>query len=306
MSRINKQSKGSDSSANLNKQQPTSTRRNTIRLLGWLLFLVGVGIFCMESGFLVFHEKYTIEHIDQRLFYLLNILCIICLITGCYLCFTFTKRIKQISLIAVIIFSLLHLGLLFDTQTKINHVIRFSPDYKHVLIIKEDIDSGQAIYHRSLYGIFSRPHTSLPGQPKGEFKIDWLANDVVAVTYKTRDDTIQQYIGTYGDRGNGHYYYVGSEIAGHWEGDRYEVSSDTAGITVIDHGNKELFTWENIEQFGTLAIVLKKDNHARWTIALNENFTVQNGNFLSGNISLYQATMENNQPIILQSYNPVE
>lgn len=275
--------------------------RKQRRFIGWFLFLFGVGIFCLQSGFLFLHEKYHIEYVDQRLFYMLNIICVICLFLGCYLSFKITKRVKQISMTIVIIFVLLHVGLLIDSHRKVKHVIRSSPDFNHVLIIKENVENHHAVYYRNLYGIFSRPHTSLPGHTVGEFKVDWLANDVAVVTYVTDDDMIQQFIGTYGDRSDGHaYYYVGAEITGYWQGDQYEVISDTEGITVTTHGEKELFTWENVEQFGTLAIVLKKDNNAIWTIALNENFVVQEEASQTGHISLYQATMEKNQPIILQ------
>lgn len=64
-------------------------------------------------------------------------------------------------------------------------------------------------------------------------KVEWLANDVAAVTYKTADHKTQQFIGTYGDRGSGRsYYYVGAEIHGKWEGGNAEVISDQEGITV--------------------------------------------------------------------------
>ncbi|WP_240455723.1 hypothetical protein [Virgibacillus sp. Bac332] len=53
--------------------------------------------------------------------------------------------------------------------------------------------------------------------------------------------------------------------------------------------------------FGTLAVVLKKNNEAAWTISLNENFEVDSAASQSnvGNIRLYKATLEENQPITL-------
>src|SRR5690625_849311 len=113
--------------------------RKQRRFIGWFLFLFGVGIFCLQSGFLFLHEKYHIEYVDQRLFYMLNIICVICLFLGCYLSFKITKRVKQISMTIVIIFVLLHVGLLIDSHRKVKHVIRSSPDFNHVLIIKENV-----------------------------------------------------------------------------------------------------------------------------------------------------------------------
>ncbi|HBI02670.1 MAG TPA: hypothetical protein DDY49_01400 [Paenibacillaceae bacterium] len=80
------------------------------------------------------------------------------------------------------------------------------------------------------------------------------------------------------------------------------MKTSSEGITVTENGQKELFSWDNIQQYGTLAIVLKKNNETRWTISLNENFVVQAdvSKPKKGNISLYKVTMDQNQPVILQ------
>ena len=46
------------------------------------------------------------------------------------------------------------------------------------------------------------------------------------------------------------------------------------GITIDYNGEMESYDWENIVQFGTIAVVLTKNNEAEWTIALNENFKI--------------------------------
>ncbi|WP_254901256.1 hypothetical protein [Tuberibacillus sp. Marseille-P3662] len=77
--------------------------------------------------------------------------------------------------------------------------------------------------------------------------------------------------------------------------------SNSEGISVTENHKTELFTWENIKQFGTLAVVLKKNNEAVWTLSLNENFEVHSdaSEPTVGNISLYKATIEENQPLTL-------
>ncbi|MED1563105.1 hypothetical protein AJ85_09975 [Alkalihalobacillus alcalophilus ATCC 27647 = CGMCC 1.3604] len=114
---------------------------------------------------------------------------------------------------------------------------------------------------------------------------------------------LQQFIGTYGDRGRGGaYYYVGPEIHGVWQGTGAEVVSNSEGISVMVDGDRELFTWKNVFQFGTLAIVLKKDDEAAWTISLNENFNFHTDASIpaSGNITLYEATMDKTVPFVLE------
>lgn len=62
-----------------------------------------------------------------------------------------------------------------------------------------------------------------------------------------------------------------------------------------------MFDWDHIVQFGTLAIVLMRESEAAWTISLDENFEVHSdaSAIQTGDISLYEASMEENKPITL-------
>lgn len=97
------------------------------------------------------------------------------------------------------------------------------------------------------------------------------------------------------------YYYVGAEIHGVWQGDNIKVVTNSEGISVTENNRTERFEWKNIQQFGTLAIVLRKNNEAVWTISLNENFVVHaySSKPTVGNISIYKASMGKNQPLTL-------
>jgi len=278
-------------------------RDKLTKIIGWILFLLTIGSFCLQMGYLFVHAKFQVEYIDNQLFYIINIFCVICLSLAVFFLLKLTKKFRLISAGIVILFISVQVIMLVSSNQEIKNITSVSPDFKHVLSIKENIETGDAIYYRSHYGILARPKEKLPYETIGEFKTEWLAHDVAAVTYKTADNTIQQYIGTYGDRAGGSsYYYVGAEIHGIWEGNNVEVVSDTEGISVKANGKSELFEWDNIHQFGTLAIVLKKNNEAVWTISLNENFEVHSAASepTAGNISLYEATMEINKPITLQ------
>ncbi|RKQ33983.1 hypothetical protein [Oceanobacillus halophilus] len=275
---------------------------NLIKVVGWSLFLLAIGSFGLQMGYLFVHERFQIEYIDNRLFYMINIFCIICLALAILLLLRLNKRSKIIGTSVTGIIIIAHVVLLIDSNQEIKNITSISPNFKHVLSIKENTENGNAIYYRSYYGILARPKERLPHETVGEYKVEWLANDAAAVTYKAADNTIQQFVGTYGDRGTGRsYYYVGAEMHGQWDGENVEVISNTAGISVTENGDTELFDWDNIHQFGTLAIVLKKHNEAVWTISLNENFEVHPtaSDSTVGNISLYKATMEENEPIIL-------
>ncbi|MEK3907774.1 hypothetical protein [Oceanobacillus sp. FSL K6-0127] len=272
------------------------------KVMGWMLFLVAIGFFCMQIGYLVLHERFQVEYVDNRLFYIINIVCLVCLTLAILLLLQSTRKfIMSISSISALLI-IGHVFLLISSNNEIKNITSISPDWKHVLSIKENMESGEAIYYRSYYGILARPKEVLPEQTIGEYQVEWLAEDVGAVTYKAANNTTQQFIATYGDRGSGiSYYYVGAQTHGNWQGDNVELVSGPEGITVTENGEAEIFQWDDIHQFGTLAIVLKKNGEAAWTIALHENFQVDTGTIEAndGNILLYKATMENAEPIVL-------
>ncbi|MEI3612209.1 hypothetical protein [Pseudogracilibacillus sp. SO30301A] len=279
-------------------------KKKRIKIIGYILFLFAIAFFCLQMGYLLVHAKYQVEYADNRLFYFINIICVLCLLLSILLIFNFTKTFKLLASSMIGLFIIGNILLLIISNNQVNNIISISPSFKNVLSIKEKVDSGDAVYYRVHYGILARPKEKLPYETVGEFNVEWLANDVAAVTYKAKNNTIQQFIGTYGDRGNGiSYYYVGAEINGQWQADNAEVISNTEGISVTTNGKTELFKWENIVQYGTLAVVLKENDEAVWTISLNENFEVQSdaSQPTEGNISLYRAALEEKQlPIILQ------
>ena len=281
-------------------------RRIWVTWVGWILLLLAIGFVCLQLGYLFVHERYVVEYIDNRLFYVINILCVICLYVAILLLLRLTKGLQLIGVSVIGIFMIVNVILLVDSNKNIKNITSISPNYKHVFSIKENVESGEAIYYRSYYRMLALPKESLPEDIVGDYKIAWLAKDIAAFTYETADNTMQQFIGTYGDRENGlSYYYVGAEIQGEWQADDVNVISGPDGITVTENNQTELFEWDNIEQFGTLAIVLKQDDEAVWTIALDENFVVDsyNAGEQIGNISLYKADLENKQPIKLHYTN---
>lgn len=273
-----------------------------IKIVGWVLFLLAIGFFCLQMGYLFVHKRFQVEYVDHRLFYIINILCVIFLALAILLLLTVARWWKWIVASAAIAFIIVNGWLAVSNNKEIKNITSLSPDFQHVLSIKENMKTGEAVYYTSYYDILARPKEKLPYKINGKFKVKWLANDIAAVTYKASDHSIHQFIGTYGDRSNGTlYYYVGPEIHGEWKGDHVKVVSNTKGISVTQNGKTQLFDWDHIVQFGTLAIVLIKHHEAVWTISLNENFVVHalSSAPMTGQISLYKATMKKDQPIVL-------
>ncbi|SFF97011.1 hypothetical protein SAMN05216353_11655 [Halobacillus alkaliphilus] len=273
------------------------------KIIGWLLFLAAIGLCCVQGVYFLLENNYSVEYIDNRLFYVINLLIIVFMTLTIFLLLTIEKKWKIIisSFAAALI--LLQAGLMINHSYETKQVISFSPELNHQLVIKEDSDTSQAAYYRTRYGLFVRPKEDLPYQTSGDYKVKWLEKDIAAVTYEATDRTLHQYIGTYGARDGGiSYSYVASMTRGQWKGETAQVTNSSEGIVIEHKGETEHYTHENMVQFGTLALVLMENNEAKWTIALNENFE-SNSNAPeppAGEITLYKATMEKNDPISLE------
>lgn len=266
-----------------------------IAILGWLLMFVAVGLFCLQMGYLFVHNRFQVEYIDWRLFYIINLFIIVGLYGGITLLFTVRRISNLIALTVTALFLLINGVMIIQHNDETEHIISLSPDFQHVFSVQKDIDSGEAIYYRSYFGILARPKERLSNEIAGEVNVKWLENDIAALTYETKEQKVQQFIGTYGDRKNGlSYYNVGAEIQGEWQGDGVKVVSEPEGIHVTEHGETTLFDWDDIHQYGTLAIVLEQDQEAAWTIALNKDFIVHSDAAKpnTGSILLHKAAID--------------
>lgn len=272
------------------------------KIIGWLLFLAALSLFFLQMGYTLFHSRFRVEYSDNRFFFVINILIVLFLAVALMMLLSLSKRSKIVISSLAVVFILINGVLIPKNNEKIKNITSLSPNFKHVLSIKVDPETGQAVYYRTYYWILARAKEVLPYGTTGEFKVEWLAKDIAAVTYKATDDKIHQYIGTYGDRGGGtSYYYVGAEIHGRWQGENVEILSGPEGISIGHNDKQEHYEWENTVQFGTLALVLTENNEAKWTIALGEDIKIDSNSYEphSGEIILYKATMQDTKPIRL-------
>ncbi|QHT46358.1 hypothetical protein M662_07570 [Bacillus sp. SB49] len=267
-----------------------------------ILPLAAAGLFLMQGAYLLLDSRLRVEYIDMRLFYVVNCIIIICLAGTALLLFRATKIRLPIVLALTICLITFQMVMMVKQSGHIHQITDFSPDWKHTLVLKEDEDTGKTTYYRTAFGILARAQDELPYETKKDFQVKWLDHDIAAVTYKAKDDTIHQYIGTYGSRDNDlSYSYVSASMYGQWSGENTHITSGPDGITIKEDGRTETYEAKKAVQFGTTAIVLLKDGEAAWTIALNQNFLSHSNDPEppEGNITLYKATMTDNEPILL-------
>ncbi len=272
-------------------------------VLGWLALLGSVGLFCLQAGYFLIHHRYQVEYVDNRLFYFINILVVVLLLLSLLLLLRLSGKVRRLIIGIVVIFILVNSVLMQLSQQHTQNIISLSPNSENILVVKQDQEQREAIYYRTQYYIFARPHQRLPKQVQGQYKIDWLTEDVVAVTYQTKTGSVEQFVGTYGDRGDGiSYYEVGMQIQGEWAGEDTRAIVGQEGIEIECQQQSQWFDWDDVVQFGTLAIVLFDQDEPAWTIVLNEGYQIYDAenNPPEGEITLYQVTMEEHQPFILK------
>ena len=274
-----------------------------IKKIGGILCLaIAVCLFFWQMSYLFIRRIYQMEYVYNHLFYIINSIIVIFLGLALWLIYRFSKKqtITGISVIILLIF--IQTIFVFYNQSKVNTIRSLSPDSKNTLLIKENIQTWETYYYRVYYQLFARKMETLPYRTKGQFTVKWLADDVAAVTYKAEDDSIHQYIGTYGYRGDPNYINVGPSLSGKWESDSANILVNPEGIYITVDGDSTHYDWDEIVQFGTLAIVLVKNNQANWTISLDKDFNDHSYNFLtkSGHITLYKADFNQQKPIRLQ------
>ncbi|GAA0422438.1 hypothetical protein GCM10008934_11020 [Virgibacillus salarius] len=94
-------------------------------------------LFCLQIGYLIVHDRFQVEYIDNRLFYMINIVCVACLFLANILLLRITKRFKIIGSSIIFLFIAVHVVLLVDSNKQVNNITSVSPDFKHVLSIKK-------------------------------------------------------------------------------------------------------------------------------------------------------------------------
>ncbi|MGP4040885.1 hypothetical protein ACTWP4_13450 [Gracilibacillus sp. D59] len=271
--------------------------------IGIIFFLIAVGFFILQIGSLIVQSHYQAEYIDNRLFYVFNIIMIISLGIS-LLSLLSLKKMGNVILVTIAFLAIVvNSYLLYQTNQNIKNIISISPDTKQIFSLKKNTNTGEATYYRSYYRILGRPKEALKAPIDTEGDVKWLTDDIAVFTYMDKQENLHQFVGTYGDRKDGlSYYYVGAQMHGQWEGENTAISVNQEGITINRKDYLQLFAWDQIQQYGTLAIVLEYNNEAKWTIALGEDFFFDENTTAppTGEIILYEASLVNTKAVSLQ------
>ncbi|RGT72414.1 XRE family transcriptional regulator [Ruminococcus sp. AF18-22] len=276
--------------------------------LGALALLPAIAVLCMQILFLYVRRNYQIEYITEWLPWLFFSVAVLS-VTGA-LCICLQKRLARFicaGMGAGVLLLFLVLGIYAAVKPyALRTIVSVSPDHRHMAVLKYEKETGRVLTYQNQKLWFARRSDPFPYTAEEDMKMQWLADDVCAVTYKSPDDgQVHQYVLTYGDRGDGiTTYYVYNVVQGGWSAEGkntagWELKTGPEGITVVSSSEgEETYAFDECVQFGTLAIALCKGGLPQWTLALEEDCQIADIDYIeAGTVALCKVTMEKSAPV---------
>lgn len=273
-----------------------------IRILSIILF---VSFFILQLGYILILKKHDYEYAVNYIFYIVNEVLILSFL-GIY--FTLIKNKKNINIIVIIfavILTITNIVFCINNEKDMKSIIKFSNSFSNELVLKYNKKTKEVKYYRAKFFIFARYKEKFANLAEENIKINWLTKDICSITYKDENNIIREFVATYGDRGNGiSYNYVSNSLIGDWQvlsqyGSETKLIVDSKGITINKKDKTELFKFSSCKQFGTIALVLYKDDIPRYVIGLNEDCEIdektdiiKKGTILLSEISMNETITE--------------
>lgn len=277
-------------------------------ILSGIFFLPMVLVLCMQALYLYVWRSSQFEYIIGWLPYLFFGIAVLSAAFGvCILLRNKRLRLFCGTVSGLILLILLVLGIHTTLKPDAKKsVLSLSPD-GHMTVLKYEKNTGKVTTYQNQILWFARVSDTFPYTAEEDMKLQWIEDDVCAVTYRSPDDgQTHQYVMTYGDRGNGIYtYYVYNVLQGGWstEGKNtagWELRTGPEGITVASPSEGEhTYEFEDCVQFGTLALALCENGLPQWTLVLMDDCVVGDDTDVieSGTVALCRVTMEKSAPV---------
>ena len=286
------------------RQEKRKKIQKIITIISTVLFVI---CFIIQLGYITILRKHGYEYVSDIVYYIINeIIVITAIIPSIYITQYSKIKNKLISNIIVtcvaIILTTTNFAFMLNNGFKNKCIVSFSSDFSNELVLKQNKETGETIlYKNAKLFIFAKPKEKFSYAVEGKIKHQWLVNDVCSITYKDKDGKLREFVATYGDRSNGiSYYYVTTAISGDWQtrsqyGTQIEISMDSKGIKIKKDKKSEEFEYDKIKQYGTLAIVLYKNETPKYVIALNKDCKIDEKTGIikrDGTITLTEVSME--------------
>ena len=281
------------------RQQKIKKVKKTIGIISVIILIFSL---LVQGAYIFVLKKHDFEYVIDILEYIINELTIVSATISIVLLIK-NKRIKDIiTCILCVVFSIINIAFMFNNGFKNKCIVSFSSDFSNELVLKVNKDTGAIrLYRNPKLFLFAKEKEQFEYELDGEIKRQWLETDICVITYKDKDGNLREFVVTYGDRGNGiSYYYVTTALIGNWKvftqyGNATQMTVDSKGITIKKNEKSELFEYEDCKQYGTIALVLYKNNVPKYVIGLDKNCKIdEKTNIIKkgGTITLSEISME--------------
>ena len=293
----------SPSLVELDQVRQTRTRRHGWTAAAIVCLIAAVGILALQIVTYTIVRARGWEYIADWISPLLNLMMVLALtLSGSVLIRTPNWRKRGLGIALVLM-----AGFGWQLQQAVQQrptTISFSADGRHQVVIKQNKTTGKTVLCRSRYGLYRREKDTFPYTVERPMKLQWLAEDVCAITYQTLDRSVHQMIATFGDRGDPiSYHNMASAIQGEWSlmetnAAGWKIVVDRTGIHLENGTLQEDYAYDDAVPFGTLALALCRDGLPQWTLALSEEGTLNEQDlFIDGSLILCPVAMKPTAPL---------
>ena len=236
----------------------------------------------LQAIYLIILKRHNYEYVIDALEYIINQIMILSATSSIILLLK-KKKINIIIYFMAVIFTIANIAFLCNNGLKNKSVVSFSKDFSNELILKINNDTGSIkLYRNAKLFIFAKENEQFDYELKGRIKKQWIENDICGITYKDKNNKLREFVVTYGDRGDGvSYYYVLNALLGNWQvfttnGKPTQMLVDSKGIKITKDGKSEIFEYNECKQYGTIALVLYKNEVPKYVIGLDKNCEIDN------------------------------
>lgn len=250
--------------------------------IGVISIIIFVFALILQIVYLIIFKRHNYEYVIDALEYIINQIMILSATSSIILLLK-KKKINIIIYFMAVIFTIANIAFLCNNGLKNKSVVSFSNDFSNELILKINNDTGSIKLYRNVkLFIFAKENEQFDYELKGRIKKQWIENDICGITYKDKNNKLREFVVTYGDRGDGiSYYYVANALLGNWQvfttnGKPTQMLVDSKGIKITKDGKSEIFEYNECKQYGTIALVLYKNEVPKYVIGLDKNCEIDN------------------------------
>ena len=250
--------------------------------IGVISIIIFVFALILQIVYLIIFKRHNYEYVIDALEYIINQIMILSATSSIILLLK-KKKINIIIYFMTVIFTIANIAFLCNNGLKNKSVVSFSKDFSNELILKINNDTGSIkLYRNAKLFIFAKENEQFDYELKGRIKKQWIENDICGITYKDKNNKLREFVVTYGDRGDGiSYYYVANALLGNWQvfttnGKPTQMLVDSNGIKITKDDKSEIFEYNECKQYGTIALVLYKNEVPKYVIGLDKNCEIDN------------------------------